>query len=164
MHPVKRLFGLVSLAFEAILIGWFVYDLFSPTHEFKAHTRSVLQLLLPLAMILAGWRWLRDDGPGLESQSIDFPAPERLNAVAEARRNLPRFLEAVRKDKRWLFHDRRLPLPRSQWLPNEPDDAPSTGSTRRRLTPASRGLATLAADARRPASAAAALLISSVVG
>ena len=98
MHYLKRFLGLVSLTFGLALIGWFVYNVFSPTHEFKAHDRSVFQLFLPAALILAGWRWLRDDGPGLESQTVDFTAPELLNAAAEARRTLPRFLEAVRRN------------------------------------------------------------------
>jgi uncharacterized protein YegJ (DUF2314 family) len=93
----KRILGAVSLLMGAALLVWFTYNLFRPTADFKANFRSGFQVILPLAMLWYGWRWLNDGGPGIETLQIDPQAPELVASVREARRTMPAFLEAVQR-------------------------------------------------------------------
>jgi hypothetical protein len=56
---IKNLLGLASLLFGVTLLGWIVYNLFSPTPEFRSSYKTIFQLALPLVMVGYGWRWLR---------------------------------------------------------------------------------------------------------
>jgi hypothetical protein len=58
-RTIKNLLGLASLLFGATLLGWIVYNLFSPTPEFRSSYKTAFQLALPLVMVAYGWRWLR---------------------------------------------------------------------------------------------------------
>lgn len=91
----RRTLGVVSFAFGVTILLWFVYNQFWPTREFRSAFRSVFQLVVPLAMVWFGWRWMRDIGPGIETLQIPPDAPELVASVGHARRTLPRFLEAV---------------------------------------------------------------------
>jgi uncharacterized protein YegJ (DUF2314 family) len=91
----KRALGVVSLFMGVTILGWVGYNVLWPTREFQRSYRSVLQLTLPILMVTYGWKWLRDDGPGIESLPIDFEAPALRASVDHARRTLPTFLRAV---------------------------------------------------------------------
>jgi hypothetical protein len=55
---VRKTFGVVALVMGVIILGWFVYNRFSPTPEFKSSYVGLFQLSLPLAMIGVGCMWL----------------------------------------------------------------------------------------------------------
>jgi hypothetical protein len=56
---IKNLLGFASLLFGVTFLGWIVYNLFSPTPEFRSSYKTAFQLALPLVMMAYGWRWLR---------------------------------------------------------------------------------------------------------
>lgn len=91
----KRTLGVVALFMGVSILGWVGYNILWPTAAFRRSYGSVLQLILPIAMVRYGWKWLRDDGPGIEGLEIDFQAPELRASVDQARRALPTFLRAV---------------------------------------------------------------------
>ena len=93
----KRVLGGISFVVGIAIVVWFAYNLASPTPAFRRSFRSVFQLIVPAAMIWYGWRWLRDDGPGIETLQIDPHAPELVASVETAKRTMPLFLEAVRR-------------------------------------------------------------------
>lgn len=100
---LKRILGFVSFAMGTAIIGWFIYNQFWPTAEFRRHSRSVFQLAVPISMIWFGWRWMLDIGPGIETLQIDPDAPELLASVQKARCSMPRFLDAVRRHQDGAF-------------------------------------------------------------
>jgi hypothetical protein len=95
---IKRLIGLVALAIGLAIIGWVIYNLFAPTDAFRANYKTIFQLALPLLMVWFGWKWLTDDGPGIESTPINFDCPELQASVGKAKASLPWFLEQVNKN------------------------------------------------------------------
>jgi len=86
MVLAKRLLGAIAILLGVAILGWFAYNLVAPTAAFRRSFGSVFQLILPIAMVWVGWRWLRDDGPGIETLQIDPKAPELLAATERARR------------------------------------------------------------------------------
>jgi len=94
---LKRLLGVVALLIGITILGWCIYNLVAPTAEFRRSFYSVFQLIVPIAMIWYGWRWLCDDGPGIETLQIDPNAPELIDAKVQARRSMAVFLAAVRQ-------------------------------------------------------------------
>jgi hypothetical protein len=55
--------GALTLLIGISILVWFVYNLFSPTREFKGSYKSIFQLCAPLAMIFYGWVWLTRKEP-----------------------------------------------------------------------------------------------------
>ena len=94
---LKRLLGVVALLIGIAILGWCIYNFVAPTAEFRRSFYSVFQLIVPIAMIWYGWRWLCDDGPGIETLQIDPNAPELIDAKVQARRSMAVFLAAVRQ-------------------------------------------------------------------
>jgi len=94
---LKRLLGVVALLIGITILGWCIYNLVAPTAVFRRSFYSVFQLIVPIAMIWYGWRWLCDDGPGIETLQIDPNAPELIDAKVQARRSMAVFLAAVRQ-------------------------------------------------------------------
>jgi len=91
----KRVLGAISFITGLAILVWFAYNLVWPTHEFKRSFRSLAQLVVPLAMVRYGWRWLRDTGPGIETVQIDPMCPELVASVEKAKKTMPAFLSAV---------------------------------------------------------------------
>ena len=88
----------MALLIGIVLIGWFIYNQIWPTEEFKTGFRSVFQLVLPIACIAVGWRWLRYDGKGIEEVvPPDLKCPELEAATMKAQSTLPVFLAEVEK-------------------------------------------------------------------
>jgi uncharacterized protein YegJ (DUF2314 family) len=100
---MKRLLGVVALLIGITILGWCLYNLVAPTAEFRRSFHSVFQLIVPIAMIWYGWRWLRDDGPGIETLQIDPKAPELTKARVQARRSMQIFVAAVRRHEDGAF-------------------------------------------------------------
>jgi len=95
----KRLLGAFALLLGVTLSGWFIYNQFWPTPEFKSGFRSVFQLILPIVFIVVGWRWLHYDGKGVEEITPpDLKCSELEESVAAARETMPYFLEQVDKN------------------------------------------------------------------
>ena len=99
----KRLLGVVALLMGITILGWCIYNLVAPTAEFRRSFHSVFQLIVPIAMIWYGWRWFRDDGPGIETLQIDPDAPELIKAKVQARRSMQIFVDAVRRHEDGAF-------------------------------------------------------------
>jgi uncharacterized protein YegJ (DUF2314 family) len=95
MTIVKRIFGALALALGLVIVLWVVYNLIWPMPEFRHATRWPVQLLLPIAMIWFGWRWLSDAGPGIETLQMDHGEPELVRSREQARSTLPTFRAAV---------------------------------------------------------------------
>ena len=55
---LKKLFGALALLIGTALLVWLVYNLFSPTPQFKRSFSSVFQLGVPIVMLWIGWGWL----------------------------------------------------------------------------------------------------------
>src|SRR5262249_42019303 len=97
MIIVKRIFGALALLIGLAIVAWFLYNLIAPTADFRRSFRSPFQLIMPIAMIWYGWRWLSDGGPGIETIQISNDVPELVRSRAQARRTMNVFLEAVRR-------------------------------------------------------------------
>jgi len=93
----KRMLGWISLLMGVTILAWFLYNMVWPTREFRRSFRSVVQLIVPAAMIWYGWRWLTDGGPGIETLQIDANALELTASVHKARQTMPSFPDAVRR-------------------------------------------------------------------
>lgn len=59
---LKRFLGVLALLTGLSLIGWFIYNQFWPTDEFKKGFQSVFQLGIPILCIGVGWKWLTCKG------------------------------------------------------------------------------------------------------
>lgn len=94
----KRILGALSIAVAvtviALLVGGRVWE--RPQFREDAWLAAPL-LLLVVGMLVYGWRWLMDLGPGLETLQVDPHAPELVESIREARRTLPGFLDRVRR-------------------------------------------------------------------
>lgn len=95
---MKRVLGVLALVIGAALIGWFIYNQLWPTEEFKTHFRSVFQLIVPIALLAVGWKWVRYDGRGIEEITpMDLDCPELSTARARATEAMPAFLADVER-------------------------------------------------------------------
>lgn len=95
---IKRFFGLVAFLLGVALSGWFIYNQFWPTEEFKSGFRSVFQLGVPIACLLVGWKWMHYKGKGIEEViPPDLKCPELEAATARAKATLPEFIVEVEK-------------------------------------------------------------------
>ena len=95
----KRILGGVVFLVGLIISGWFVYNQFWPTPEFKSGFRSIFQLVFPIACLVIGWRWLRYEGKGIEEITPpDLKCPELEQSIVAARETMPYFLEQVNKN------------------------------------------------------------------
>lgn len=82
----------------AALSIWFIYNQIWPTEEFKSGFRSVFQLILPIAFLVVGWKWVRYEGKGIEEIiPPDFEFPELETSIRAARASMPSFLAEVDK-------------------------------------------------------------------
>jgi hypothetical protein len=95
---IKRIFGVSLLLIGASLGVWFIYNQFWPTDEFKSGFRSVLQLALPFACLIVGWKWMRCEGKGIEEITPpDLNCLEMEASVKAARESMHTFLAEVEK-------------------------------------------------------------------
>jgi hypothetical protein len=96
---VSMAVGFVGLLFGVIIILWVAYNLIWPTEEFERSVGSYFaipfRLLLPIAFIFFGWRWLRNDGPGIEEEKPLASEPELLLARMIAHTRLAEFISAL---------------------------------------------------------------------
>lgn len=91
----SRTLGFLSFTIGVTILLWFVYNQFRPTPEFRSGFQSVFQLAVPVLMVWFGWKWMLDLGPGVETLDLRPDSPELVAAAEEARRTLPRFLDAL---------------------------------------------------------------------
>ena len=56
---MKKVLGAISILMGTAILVWFAWNLVTPRPEFEWSFLSVFQLLLPVAMVCMGWRWLR---------------------------------------------------------------------------------------------------------
>lgn len=95
---LKRVFGVLAILIGLVIIGWFLYNQIWPTEEFESSFRSIFQLVIPIACIFVGWRWLRYKGKGIEEViPPDLKCPELDTSVKLAQASLPEFIEEVEK-------------------------------------------------------------------
>ncbi len=94
----KRVLGVMALLTGMALGAWFVYNQVYPTDEFKEHFRSVFQLILPVALLIFGWKWIRYQGKGIDQVTPpDLECPELDASVHDARAKIDAFLVEVDK-------------------------------------------------------------------
>jgi hypothetical protein len=95
----KRTFGALALLIGLGIGAWFVYNQFWATAEFQHTYRSPIQLAVPIACIVVGWKWLWDEGKGIEEiTQPELKCPELEEGVKAALESLPYFLEQVSKN------------------------------------------------------------------
>ena len=94
----RKTFGIFALLIGSAILAWFAYNQFYPTPEFQRNFRSVFQLIVPIAFLIVGWRWLRYEGAGIEETSGAFTCPELLDSVARAKATLPYFIKQVEQN------------------------------------------------------------------
>ena len=94
----RRILGFLALFIGLTLIGWFIYNVFSPTPEFRSAFRSPLQLVIPIAFLYQGWRWIHCKGASIEDTRSDPSCPELSESVQRAKETLPYFLGQVEKN------------------------------------------------------------------
>lgn len=95
---LRRILGVVALLMGVSLVVWFIYNQFWPTPEYRRAFRSPFQLIIPIAFLIYGWRWLRYEGAGIEETPGGFSCPELVESVAEARKALPDFIKQVEQN------------------------------------------------------------------
>lgn len=112
---VKRVMGSIALLIGATLILWVVYNLIWPTEEFERNARSFFRLAIPVAFLVVGWKWVRDQGKGIEEVTPpDLTCRELDESVEKARKTLPDFIAKVSKDTDGAYV--KFPLKTSQGL------------------------------------------------
>lgn len=95
---IKRSFGVLAFLIGLALSGWFIYNQFWPTEEFKSGFRSVFQLAVPIACLVVGWNWMRYKGKGIEEViPPDLKCPELEASVEKAKATMPQFITEVEK-------------------------------------------------------------------
>lgn len=60
MALIKRIFGIITLLIGISIIGWFIYNQFAPTEMFVKTYQGIVQLILPILMIVYGWKWTKN--------------------------------------------------------------------------------------------------------
>ncbi|WP_165788860.1 DUF2314 domain-containing protein [Rubritalea profundi] len=80
------------------LSGWFIYNQFCPTEEFKSGFKSVFQLFFPLICLVTGWKNIRYKGKSIEEVvPADLQCSELEASVAKAKETMSDFLKEVDK-------------------------------------------------------------------
>jgi len=80
------------------LLVWFIYNQVHPTDEFKQNFRSIFQLILPVACLIVGWKWVHYEGKGIEEVTPpDLKCPELERSIEKAKESVPTFLTEVEK-------------------------------------------------------------------
>jgi len=94
----KRAFGVIAFLVGLALSGWFIYNQIWPTEEFKSGFRSIIQLVIPIACLFVGWKWMRYKGKGIEEViPPDLKCPELDASIERAKATLPEFILEVEK-------------------------------------------------------------------
>ncbi len=99
----KRVLGAVALFMGLVILGWFLFNLFHPTQEFRRSFFGIFQLAVPIAFVIYGWRWLRYEGAGVEDTPVDLQCPELVESVKQARQSLPYFIQQVQQNVEGAF-------------------------------------------------------------
>ena len=94
----RKIFGVLALLIGSATVAWFAYNQFFPTPEFQRNFRSVFQLIVPIAFLIVGWRWLRYEGAGIEETPGAFTCPELVDSVARAKASLPYVVKQVERN------------------------------------------------------------------
>ena len=95
---IKKCLGVVALFMGCVIIVWVIYNLFSPTPEFKRSYFGIFQLIIPIGFLIYGWKWIRYKGRGIEQTPADFKCQELIESVAHAQKTLPYFVGEVQKN------------------------------------------------------------------
>ena len=95
---IKRLFGVIAFIIGIALSGWFIYNQFYPTEEFKSGFRSILQLIFPIACLITGWKAMKYKGKGIEEViPMDLKCSELDESTEIAKATLSEFITRVEK-------------------------------------------------------------------
>lgn len=95
---LRRALGLVAFLAGITIIGWFIYNQFWPTKEFKSSSHSWFQLIVPVLFVIFGWHWLRYEGKGIEEViPPDLKCPELDASIVKAQETLPAFMAETEK-------------------------------------------------------------------
>ena len=70
---LKRILGIVSLLIGVALCVWYIYSQFAPTDAYKTNFPRVFKLILPIACIVVGWKWVGSKGKSDRTTLKSFP-------------------------------------------------------------------------------------------
>jgi hypothetical protein len=62
-NGVRKIFGALTMLIGLSILAWCIYNLFSPTPEFKTATKTFFSFGAPLTMIYVGWAWFMGRKP-----------------------------------------------------------------------------------------------------
>ena len=102
---VKGVFGLLALVIGVAILVWCGYCLFFPNEHFHWRLIDIPRLVMPLAMIWVGWRWIRGEAPkgerytseitvSLKLSSRDFGTESERQAILDLKHHLEDKLQA----------------------------------------------------------------------
>lgn len=98
---LNKIIGLLAAFIGLSIIAWIIYNLFFPTKEFTESVHGpgllIFRIATPFVMAWYGWRWLTNEGPGIEDTPMDFNCEELKASVYKARATLPWFVEQVER-------------------------------------------------------------------
>jgi len=99
----RRILGVIAFTFGLAILGWFIYNQFYPTPEFKRSFVGLFQLVVPIAFLIYGWRWLHYEGEGIEDTPGTADIPELAESISQARQTLPYFISEVEKNAENMY-------------------------------------------------------------
>lgn len=93
---LMRIVGAVSILIGLSLIGAGIYMTIDEKTPFlKIPIVTILGFILPITLILFGWRWLKDEGPGIDDITIPENDTLILTSVVEAQKTLHYFIHQI---------------------------------------------------------------------
>lgn len=98
-RSVKAVLGLIAVFIGLAILVWVAILIVSSEVDVWSIPRIIFGLGIPVSLVALGWLWIRGDEPGIQDQDIDFDSPELRDSVAQARAELPRFIELVRQEQ-----------------------------------------------------------------
>ena len=95
---IRRAFGALAVFVGLALSGWFIYNQFWPTEEYKSGFRGVFQLAVPIPCLVVGWQWMRYKGKGIEDViPPDFKCSELDASMRKAKETIADFIAEIEK-------------------------------------------------------------------
>lgn len=95
---LKKLVGLLIFLIGVGIILWVVYNQFFPTDLYRESPISLFRMVLPAVSVYVGWRWLKDEGKGIDEViPPELRFPELEEAALKSKETIGDFLEVVEK-------------------------------------------------------------------
>jgi len=92
---IINIFGFISLSLGILILAWFTYNQINPTLAFQENDTSISRLLIPIGLVILGWKWIRFKGKGIEDTPPDFQCQELEDSKLIAQDKLKNFIKEV---------------------------------------------------------------------